>query len=153
MKILILILLTICVSLFNSQDIVLHEITDKDYEKFDSIYHLQTDEKNKKWVYYILHPELWDKNRDRRISQKELLNAIIETFFMDEKIYSLEKPVIEAIKEKIKQFIISIKASFLNYKQMSYMTTNLKPEHVFDIQDILKVQKSILDKRELENDL
>ena len=153
MKIEIFVIVSCLLSFIRLTDPILVDIPEEIVEKLQRMANIQEEKANGIWIDYVLHPEKFDLNKDRRISQLELCDAIFTGFFFDKQVEKLEKTVLSFIKQKIRQFVISLKHRFINYKQMSFITYKLSDKDVYDINDIMRLQASLIEKREIENDL
>ena len=120
---------------------------------FKTAYAVELQEKNKHWIYYIIHPEVFDINKDRRISKEELCQALLTTLYIDVKLDTVNKIEVQRIKDKIKQFVISLRTPFFNFKQMSHLISTVKHEQVFSIIEMMKFQRGVKENREIEDDL
>jgi hypothetical protein len=128
----------------NNENIV--GLTDLEVSQLRNKYRNEKDEKEKIYMEVALHPEKYDKNKDRKISRNELKAALIYLIFPKTKAekLGLNKRIKEIVKSKIDVYVTS-KPEFISFPQFSRITMEIHENQfvnpgVFD--DIIKSEQA-----------
>jgi hypothetical protein len=97
------------------------EITNEQYTAFQVKYIEEKDPDAKAHYNAILRPELFDKNKDRKISRNEIYDAILYLIYpkADSKRVDIPKEIDRHVKSQVELFVNNLKYDYLNFKQFS----------------------------------
>jgi hypothetical protein len=120
------------------------EITSEEYAAFQSKYVGETSADVKAHYNAILRPELFDSNKDRKISRNELREAIIYVIYpkSDSKKVEIPKEVDRHVKSQVDLFINNVRADFLNYKQLSSLLMKITADKFINTEVVKKGQEA-----------
>lgn len=114
------------------------EITSEALSQYQAAYIKEDDPDQKKYIEPIIKPENFDLNKDRKISRKELIDAIVYVIYSKDqkKTKNIPDEVKETLLNNIKLFASQIPFDFLSFRQFSHLMTKVSSSQFFDIENI-----------------
>ncbi len=102
------------------------EMTDEQYMELRERYRIEEKAEEKIYQEAALHPERYDRNKDKKISKGELRKAIASLIFPKSKEITrgLHPKIMSFVNGRIESFC-SGKPDFLTYRQLSYVIMRL----------------------------
>jgi len=164
-RILILIILANCflINLNVSREVKSHllkeeefpELSDEELIRAKQQYSIEEDFDQKGYLEPLIKPEVFDLNKDRRISKEELKKTIKYCVFPKEG--SKKKSITEQLKNHVNNqvdlFVDGQNFDFLNYRQFGKFISRINPEHFINFEIMNNVHMLPKDYREVSNDL
>lgn len=131
------------------------ELSDEELIRAKQQYLMEEDMDQKGYLEPIVKPEIFDLNRDRRISKEELNKAIKYCIFP--KVASKRKIITEELKNHVNNqvdlFVEGLNFDFLNYKQFGKLINRINAQQFINFETMTNVHMIPKDYREISNDL
>jgi hypothetical protein len=97
------------------------DITDAEIQSFQVKYIEEKDPDAKAHYNAILRPEIYDKNKDRKISKNEIREAIIHIIYPKaaNRLVEISDEMNRHVKSQIDLFVNNLRTEYLSYKQFA----------------------------------